>query len=80
MSIEMIRNWLGVCGLINMGMLMMWFAMMVFAHDWIYKMHTKWFKMPVERFDAMHYGGMGLFKLFIFVFNIVPWLALLIVA
>ncbi|MDP6045670.1 MAG: hypothetical protein QGH94_09235 [Phycisphaerae bacterium] len=80
MSIEMIRNWLGVCGLINMGMLMLWFAMMIFAHDWIYKMHTKWFKMSIERFDAIHYGGMGLFKLCIFVFNVVPWLALLIVA
>jgi hypothetical protein len=80
MTIEMIRNWLGVCGLINIGVLMMWFVMMIFAHDWIYKMHTKWFKMSVESFDAMHYGGMGLFKLLIFVFNIVPWLALLIVA
>jgi len=80
MSIEMLRNLLGVCGLINIGVLMMWFVMMAFAHDWIYKMHTKWFKMSVESFDAMHYGGMGLFKLLIFVFNIVPWLALLIVA
>ncbi len=80
MTIEMLRNWLGVCGLINIAMLMLWFVMMILAHDWIYKMHTKWFKMSVERFDAIHYGGMGLFKLCIFVFNIVPWLALLIVA
>ncbi|MDP6637451.1 MAG: hypothetical protein QGG42_21340 [Phycisphaerae bacterium] len=78
MSIEVLGNWLGVCGLINIGMLMLWFAMFVFAHDWMYKMHTKWFKMSVEAFDTIHYSGMGLFKLFIFVFNIIPFLALMI--
>jgi len=80
MSIEMLRNLFGVCGLINLGVLFLWFGMMIVARDWIFKMHTKWFKLSPEQFDALHYGGLGLFKLFIFVFNIVPYLALLVLA
>ena len=80
MSIEMIRNWLLACGLINMGMLMFWGVMFIIAHDWIYKMHSKWFKLSVEKFDSIHYAGMAVFKLCIFVFNFVPYFALLIVA
>ena len=80
MSIEMIRYWLLACGLINMGILVLWGMMFLFAHDWIYKRHGRWFKLSVERFDAIHYAGMTFFKLCIFVFNLVPYFALLIVA
>jgi hypothetical protein len=80
MSIEMIRNWLLVCGLINIGMMMFWALMFIAAHDWIYKMHTKWFKLSVETFDSIHYAGMAFFKLVIFLFNFVPYFALLIIA
>ena len=80
MSIETLRHWLLACTLINAVMLSLWGGMFIFAHDWIYKMHGKWFKLSVERFDTIHYSGMMFFKLFIFVFNLVPYLALLIVA
>jgi len=79
MTTEMLKNYLGVCGLINIGVLMLWFGMFIVARDWIYKMHTKWFRISDDSFDALHYGGMGIFKLCIFLFNIVPYLALLIV-
>jgi hypothetical protein len=34
--------------------------------------------MPVEQFNALHYGGMTIYK--IGVFNVVPYVALLILA
>ena len=80
MSIEMIRHWLLVCGLINVVMLTFWGVFFIFAHDWMYSYHGKWFKLSVEKFDAIHYAGMMFFKLCIFVFNIIPYFALLIVA
>jgi len=49
------------------------------AHDWMYRMHSKWFNIPVEKFDAIHYSGMAIFKIAILVFNLVPYLALRIV-
>ena len=80
MSLEMLRNWLLVCGLINMAMLMLWGMMFIFARDWIYKVHTKWFNLSDEKFDAIHYSGMAIYKLLIFFFNLVPYFALLIIA
>jgi hypothetical protein len=46
------------------------------AHDLIYQIHGKWFKLSAERFDAFHYSGMGFFKIGIILFNIVPYFAL----
>jgi hypothetical protein len=49
------------------------------AHDWMYKIHGKWFKLSVDKFDTIHYAGMAFFKICIFLFNIVPYFALRIV-
>ncbi len=79
MTIEMIRNVLGWCTLINMGFLLFWVLWLKVAHDFVYRVHGKWFKLSEERFDAIHYSGMLFFKICIFIFNLVPYLALRIV-
>ncbi len=79
MTMEVVRDMLGWCTLINIGVLLYWWLMIAFAHDWIYRYHGRWFKIPVETFDAIHYGGMAAFKIAIFMFNLVPYLALRIV-
>jgi len=79
MTIEILRNVLAWCTVINFGLLLWWFAFFTLAHDWLYRLHTRWFKLPEEKFDAIHYAGMAFFKLCIFVFNLVPYLALRIV-
>jgi hypothetical protein len=78
-SLEAIREAFLWCSIINIGLLMFWFGLIAFAHDWVYRVHTKWFNMSVEKFDSVHYSGMGLFKLVIGTFNVVPYLALSIV-
>jgi hypothetical protein len=65
--------------LINYGLLFYWFAMFVFAHDWMYKLHSKWFSIPPDAYDAIHFKAMAYFKLLVIVFNLVPWLTLLII-
>ncbi|MBC8549180.1 MAG: hypothetical protein H8D23_05970 [Candidatus Brocadiales bacterium] len=79
MTIETVRSFLGWCSIINMGLLLYWFLFIMFAHDWVYRVHSKWFKIPVDKFDTVHYAGMMYFKLAVFVFNIVPYFALCIV-
>jgi hypothetical protein len=79
MTLELIRNTLGWCAIINMGLLLWWLLFFVNAHDWMYKFHGKWFKISTETFDAIHYAGMAAFKIAIFLFNLVPYLALRIV-
>jgi hypothetical protein len=42
-------------------------------------MHSKWFPMPREMFNVVIYSFIGLFKIVFLVFNVVPWVALLII-
>ena len=79
MTIEMMRAALGWCSIINMGLLLWWFLLLMFAHDWVYRFHSKWFKLSVESFDAIHYAGIAFFKIAVLVLNIVPYFALRIV-
>lgn len=80
MTVEFIAAILGWCTLINFGLLIWWFLFAVIAHDWTYRLHTKWFKISQEQFDAIHYSLMGVFKIGVITFNLVPYLALRIVA
>ena len=79
MAIEVIRGMLAWCAVINIGVLLWWFLFFSLAHDWTYRIHGKWFKITPEQFDAIHYGGMAVFKLGILLFNLAPYLALRIV-
>ena len=80
MTVETLREVLGWCSVINIGILLYWWLFVSFAHDWVYRTHCRWFSLSVERFDAIHYAGMALFKLSIILLNLVPYLALRIVA
>ena len=80
MTINMMRAVLGWCSIINLGLLFWWFLVLMFAHDLIYRMHSKWFNLSVERFDAIHYSGITFFKIVVFVFNVVPYFVLHLVA
>ncbi|MHC4996896.1 MAG: DUF6868 family protein [Planctomycetota bacterium] len=80
MDIETLQAFLWWCAGINIALLLYWWAMFSLCHDFVYKMHSKWFKIDVERFDAIHYAGMTYFKITLFVFNLVPAIALMIAA
>jgi hypothetical protein len=79
MTVEIIRDVLAWCSVINVGLLLFWWLWFMLAHDFIYRFHGKWFKLSTEKFDAIHYALMGFFKIGIFLFNIVPYFALRIV-
>ena len=79
MTLEMIRSTLAWSTVINLGILLWWFVFISLAHDWTYRFHSKWFRLSEENFDTIHYAGMALFKIGIFLFNLAPYLALRIV-
>jgi hypothetical protein len=79
MTLEEVRDMLGWCTLINVAILMIWFVMFVAARDWMHRFHGRWFRLDEARFDAIHYALMGMFKLGIFLLNLVPYIALRIV-
>ncbi len=79
MTIETIRDILAWCSVINVALLFWWIMFFTFAHNWLYKLHSKWFRLSIETFDSIHYAGMAFFKLCLLVFNIVPYLAIRII-
>lgn len=80
MNLELARTVLLWCAAINYGVLLLWFLVFVFAHDWMRGLHGRWFRMPVEQFDAIHYAAMAVYKIGILLFNLVPYVALRIAA
>jgi hypothetical protein len=76
MTVEILRSGLGWCAVFNMGLLMWWFLFLALAHDWVYRMHSKWYTISKESFGSIHYAGMTFFKVTIFAFNIIPYFAL----
>lgn len=64
---------------LNYVVLLIWFGVFVIAHDWLYGFHGRWFRIPVESFDTMHYAGMAAYKIGILLFFLVPYLALALV-
>jgi len=79
MTIETLREALLWCAVINYGVLFVWFLFFIFAHNGLHRLHGKWFDLSIEQFDALHYGGMAVYKIGIILFNLVPYIALRIV-
>ena len=61
---------------LNYSILMLWFLIIVFARDWVKRLHGQWFQLSDPTFDAIHYSGMAIYKVGIFLFNLVPLIAI----
>lgn len=78
MTMNEIKEVLVWCVGINYAILFVWFGIFIFFHDSFYRIHTRWFKLSVETFDALNYAGMAVYKLGIILVNLVPLVALYI--
>ena len=78
MTIESARHFLLWCTVMDYGVLLVWFVVFVFAHDAMQRIHGRWFHLSREQFDALHYGGMAVYKVGILLFNLVPLAALFV--
>jgi hypothetical protein len=79
MTIDMVRDVLLWCTVLNYGILLLWFLVFSLAHDWMYRFHGRWFRVSPEQFDGIHYAGIAFYKVGIFLFNLIPYVALRIV-
>jgi len=68
------------CTILNYLVLLLWFLAFFLAHDWMFRLHGRWFRLTATQFDALHYGGMAVYKVGILLLNLVPYIALNIVA
>ena len=61
---------------LNTIFLIFWFSILALAQDWVFKIHSKWFKLNKETFLAIHYFLMGMYKIGIIAFFLVPYIAI----
>ena len=78
MDIHMLCVFFMWCTIINAGLLVFSSLILAFAGEWIYRLHTKLFPMSKETFNVVLYSWLGLYKMVFIMFNLVPYIALLI--
>ncbi len=76
MTTNEIKHILLWCVALNYALLLTWSGVFIFAHDWMYRLHKRWFRLSIETFDALQYAGLTFYKLGVILLNLVPLLAL----
>ena len=79
MSLETLQAFFMWCSIINFGLMMISFLLITLCKEWVYKTHSRWFNIPRESFDTVLYCFLGAYKLLVWVFCIVPWIAISII-
>ncbi len=79
MDIQTLTKFFMWCTIINGSILALWTLFCMFTPNLVYRTQSKWFPIPRETFDILIYSFLGLFKIFLLVFNVVPYVALVIV-
>lgn len=80
MNIQTVTAFFKWCSIINIGMLIFSTLILVVAQDLIYSFHGMMFDIPREGFNVIVYAFIGLYKVLIIVFSLVPYVALKIMA
>ena len=79
MDIQTVTRFFMWCTIMNGALLVLWTTMCILGPGLVYRTQSKWFPIPRETFNVVIYSFLGAFKIVFLVFNVVPYVALLIV-
>ena len=79
MDLQSLESFFMWCTIINGAIYLEWLLFFIFAPDFVYRMQSRLFPIPRETYNVVIYSLLGAFKLFLIFFNIVPYLALVII-
>jgi len=79
-SIEVLTTFFGWCSVINIGVLVLTTVVLMLMKDAISSIHAKLFGVNQENLPLIYFGYLGNYKVAILVFNLVPYLALKLMA
>jgi hypothetical protein len=79
MNVETLKAVLLWCAIINYAIVLLWGVLVMLAPGLLH-WPRRWFRMSAEQFDAINYAGILLYKIAVLLFNLVPYVALLIVS
>ena len=76
MTAESLRLFFAWSSVIHICVLLYWLAWLISAPDYVYSIHSRWFKMSKDQFYVIHYRGIIYYKIAIFLLNVVPYIVL----
>ena len=79
-SMETLTTFLGWCTAINFGMLLVASIMLAFMRGGMSKIHGKMFELSEVDLSRAYFQYLAQYKIAIFVFNLVPYVALRMMA
>ena len=79
MDKQTLTNFLKWCSVINIGLLALSVLMVTVFADLTYSIHGAMFDLTREAFNAAIYSAIGMYKILILVFNLVPYIALKVI-
>jgi hypothetical protein len=79
MNLETLTDFFMWSTILNIAVMFVWVGAMVLAPGMVYRTQSAFFSISRERFDQVMYGFMGLYKLMIITFSLVPYVALRII-
>ena len=79
MTVNILREVLGWCAVINIGLLIFSTIFVVFLRDPISRIHVKMFNLNESDISLAYFRYLAQYKIAIIVFNIIPYFALRIV-
>ena len=79
MTIQNLTNFFMWCSIINGTIFIFWVTIYTLFPNLVYKTQGIWFSGSKETFNTIMYVFLGVFKVFFLVFNLTPYLALLMI-
>ena len=79
MDIQILTSFFMWCTIINIGFLIFLALVYLLIPNVTYRLQSKFIPISRETFDIVFYSFIGIFKVLVLVFFVVPWIALLII-
>jgi hypothetical protein len=79
MNLQLLTDFFMWCTIINGCLLLLWTGLLLAAPELIYRTKKRWFPGSKETLLMAIYCFLGLFKMLYIMFNVVPFIALLII-
>ncbi len=80
MELATLRAFFMWCTVINGGLLIFWTTICAAAPELVYRTQRVWFPISREFFTMAIYGFLAIFKIQFLMFNLVPYLALVLLS
>ena len=79
-TIEELREFFGWCSVINISILILSTIMLTVMRSWVVSFHARMSGVDEADLPKIYFEYLGNYKILIFVFNLVPYLALRLMA